>query len=322
MKKALVVGINNYPNSPLEGCINDATEIANLLETNGDGSRNFDVKLKKDVPTKSELKSLIRELFKGDNDIALFYFSGHGSVNEFDGYVVTPDHAKDDPGVSMNDILLLANESQAKNKIIILDCCFSGNMGSPMSIGGETALIKEGVIILTASRDNEYSMEIRGHGVFTQLLLDALQGGAADLNGHITPGSIYAFIDQALGAWDQRPIFKTNITQFISLRTVKPTVSIEVMQKITEYFETPTDLYDLDPSYEDTNSPEVVHKVKVPYANPDNVTKFKHLQKLQSVGLVEPVDAKFMYFAAMESKACRLTSMGYLYWKLVKSKRI
>jgi hypothetical protein len=322
MKKALIVGINNYPTSLLHGCINDATEVANLLETNGDGSRNFDVKLRTDVPTKSELKGMIRELFKGDNDIALLYFSGHGSINDLGGYIVTPDHTKDDLGVSMEDILKLANESEAKNRIVILDCCFSGNMGSPMTIGGEIALIKEGVTILTASRDSEYSMEIRGHGVFTQLLLDALQGGAADLNGHITPGSIYAFIDQALGAWDQRPIFKTNITRFTSLRTIKPKVSIEVMRKITEYFPEATDPYKLDPSYEDTNSLTIEHKVVEPFADPNNVTTFKNLQKLQSVGLVEPVDAKFMYFAAMESKACRLTSLGYLYWKLVKNKRI
>jgi hypothetical protein len=52
MKKALIVGINNYPTSPLHGCINDVTEVANLLETNGDGSRNFDVNLRTDVPCK------------------------------------------------------------------------------------------------------------------------------------------------------------------------------------------------------------------------------------------------------------------------------
>ena len=63
-------------------------------------------------------------------------------------------------------------------------------------------------------------MEQGGGGVFTRLVVAALQGGAADLRGHITPGSIYAYVDQALGAWDQRPIFKTNVTRFTSLRKV------------------------------------------------------------------------------------------------------
>ena len=41
MKKALIVGINSYPVSPLQGCINDASELADILESNGDNSPNF-----------------------------------------------------------------------------------------------------------------------------------------------------------------------------------------------------------------------------------------------------------------------------------------
>lgn len=66
----------------------------------------------------------------------------------------------------------------------------------------------------------------------------------------------------------------------------------------------------------------VEHNVIEPHAKDENVAIFKILQKLQSVGLVVPVDAEYMYFAAMESKACKLTSLGYHYWRLVKDKRI
>jgi hypothetical protein len=45
MKKALIVGINDYPNSPLGGCVNDANAIRTLLESHGDGSPNFNVKM-------------------------------------------------------------------------------------------------------------------------------------------------------------------------------------------------------------------------------------------------------------------------------------
>jgi len=206
MKKALVVGINNYPSSPLRGCINDASSISTIIETHGDGSPNFDVRLETDVQTKSELKTMIVELFSGTSDTVLLYFSGHGFLNEIGGYLVTPDHAKYDEGISMDEILILANQSKVKNKIIILDCCHSGAMGSP-TISGTTCQLSEGTSILTASRDDEPSMEINGHGIFTNLLLDALQGGAADLRGHISPGGVYAYIDQALGAWKQRPVF-------------------------------------------------------------------------------------------------------------------
>jgi hypothetical protein len=78
----------------------------------------------------------------------------------------------------------------------------------------------------------------------------------------------------------------------------------------------------LDPSYEDTNAKVIEHKVVEPYADPNNVSVFKDLQKLESIGLVVPVGEEHMYFAAMNSKSCRLTALGYHYWRLVKEKRI
>ena len=234
MKKALVVGINEYPSSPLQGCVNDASALAEIIRTHSNGDPNFSVKLETNVKTKSDLKSLIIELFEGDDDTALLYFSGHGVLNSTGGYLVTPDYKKNDEGVSMDEILILANKSKVKNKIIILDCCHSGIFGTHQVTGSTTAQIIEGIVILTASRDSETSLEINGHGVFTNLLLDALRGGAADLLGHITPGSVYAYIDQALGPWDQRPVFKTNVNSFTSLRMVEPPLPIAIIRKIIE----------------------------------------------------------------------------------------
>ena len=46
MKKALIVGIDNYLNiSDLTGCVNDAHDVANVLTRNADGTLNFDVKV-------------------------------------------------------------------------------------------------------------------------------------------------------------------------------------------------------------------------------------------------------------------------------------
>jgi len=323
MRKALLVGIDDYPKGKeLRGCVNDASALGAILETNGDGSPNFDVRLNTNVKTKAELKGLIKNLFEGDSDTCLFYFSGHGTINNTGGYIVTPDFTQHDEGVSMDDVLILANSSKAKNKIIMLDCCNSGTFGSPKVSGGKLSSLEEGISILTASRDNESAIEINGHGVFTNLLLDALQGGASDLRGHITPGSVYAYIDQALGPWYQRPIFKTNISRFTSLRIVTSQVHIDILRKLIDYFPAPQDEFSLDPSFEDTNSPHIEHKVVEPFATKENVAIFKHLQKFQSVGLVVPVNEPHMYFAAMNSASCKLTALGYHYWRLVKEKRI
>lgn len=117
-------------------------------------------------------------------------------------------------------------------------------------------------------------------------------------------------------------MFKTNITRFTSLRTVIPQVPIEILRSLIEYFPSPTSQFALDPSFEVTNTTKTEHKVIEPYANEQNVQKFKALQRLESVGLIIPVGEQHMYFAAMNSKSCKLTALGYHYWRLVKDKRI
>ena len=97
----------------------------------------------------------------------------------------------------MSEILAKANKSTSNNKIIILDCCHSGQAGNSIDHGNVTTL-SEGTTILTASGPHQYSIEENGSGVFTTLFVDAMNGAAANLVGDITPGSVYAHIDQSL----------------------------------------------------------------------------------------------------------------------------
>lgn len=321
-KSTCSIGIDDYPSCPLNGCCNDSEAIKDLLSNHGNGDPNFSVWKKDNVMTKGELRGLIEKCFEGDADVALFYYSGHGHIDSVGGYLVTPDFSRNDYGVSLQEILTIANNSKCKERIIILDSCYSGFMGSINTTGQDTAVIKEGVTIMTASRNNQTSMEVNGHGVFTTLLMEALKGGAADVTGHISIAGVYAFIDKALGPWEQRPIFKTNVTRFTSLREVKPQVDISVLRKISTYFETEDFKYQLDPSFEPTNKKEEIHKVVEPYANTKHTSIFSDLQKLEGIGLVVPVGEEHMYFAAMNSKSCELTAVGKQYWRLVKEGRI
>jgi hypothetical protein len=51
------------------------------------------------------------------------------------------------------------------------------------------------------------SVETGGGGVFTSLVVDALEGGAANLLGAVSAPAIYAFVEAALGAWDRHSAF-------------------------------------------------------------------------------------------------------------------
>ena len=317
MRKALIVGIDDYANCPLFGCCNDAEAVSDQLIKNGDGSPNFAVRKVLNVKTKGRLCQLVEECFSGSADIALFYYSGHGHVDTIGGYLVTPDYTVGDYGLSLQDVLTIANNSKCKDKIIILDSCYSGTLGTISTLGQNTSIIGEGVTILTASHSTETSVEINGHGLFTSLLLEALKGGAADVTGHISLGGIYAYIDKALGPWEQRPVFKTNVTRFTSLKDVVPQIDISIIRNICTYFEEENSVLPLDPSFEPTNTPADKHELLEPYATDQNMKIFAELQKLEGVGLVVPVEEEHMYFAAMRSKGCELTSIGKQYWRLV-----
>lgn len=324
MRIGLIVGINYYQHgSSLFGCVDDAHAVKAVLSRHDGGGVNFDCMLltgtgPSDRVDRSELKDHIEKLFKTEAEISLFYFAGHGHIEATGGYLLATDSRRGDEGVSLSEILTLANNSPAKNKVIILDSCHSGIAGSAPS-EGQLATLAEGLTVLTASTKDQYATEENGRGVFTTLFVDALNGSAANLTGDITPGSVYAHIDQSLGAWEQRPVFKTNVKQFVSLRNASPPIAIADLQRITEFFPAPGFEFALDPSYE----PEMKGRdASMPPPDPEKTRTFAILQRYNRLNLLVPVGAPHMWNAAMESKPCRLTALGEHYRRLVEKNRI
>jgi len=314
MRKALFIGINNYTHiSTLSGCNNDAMAMASVLERHATGKPNFKnivLTSAEENLTRHTLVENIKALFSGDCNVALLYFAGHGhfetSIDE--GMLIPQDYRTSNDGIRISDILQWANNAdKIKNKIIILDCCQAGAAGETRSLSGGASLIGEGMTILTACKKEQPAQEQSGHGVFTSLLLQALHGGAANVLGEITPGSLYSFVDNALGAWEQRPVFKTNVSQFIALREVPPLIQEEILRKLPDWFPEAESVYRLDPSYEPTETAVF---------NAENGETFAQLQKCNRHSLIEPVDAEHMYYAAMNSTGCRLTALGAYYREL------
>lgn len=322
LKKALIIGINNYGNPALnlKSSVNDAEAIHKLISHNENGDTNFDdVTLGIDVSTKADLNGMIIELFRHESNMSLFYFSGHGYNDSLGYHLATPDGRVNDRGVSMRQVMNLVSKSPAKNKVVILDCCFAGGITKADLADTGGIYLDEGVTILASTQCAETAHQGNNHSIFTNLLIQAFEGGAADLNGHVTAAGIYAYIDKAMGAGNQRPVFKTNISEFVSLRKVLPSVSEEILNNLTVLFpDDPNKPLPLDSSFEYTNKKGKKHKLKIPYADDENVAKFKQLQKLEGVGLVVPIDEEHMYWAAMNKKACKLTPLGQHYWRVIE----
>ncbi|MDE0118662.1 MAG: caspase family protein [Bdellovibrionales bacterium] len=315
MKRALIVGIDDYEVAPLSGCITDAQNITKLISQNEDKTPNFECRAltsNDEQITKASLKEHINNLFKDEADMAFFYFSGHGTSNNLGGYIVTQDAKQYDEGVSMRDILDLANESKIKECILMLDCCFSGKLGSLPAINNNSAVIREGITILTASRPNQIAMEGNSGGLFTSLVCDALRGSAADLLGIVTTASIYAHVEPIFGAWEQRPLFKAHISRPTPIRFCEPQIERQRLRELTNLFPKPTGRHKLDKSYEPKEEPK----------NHPNEKKFQILQDYCRNGLVRPDGEEHMYFAAINNKSCSLTSQGQFYWHLAKAGKI
>jgi hypothetical protein len=314
-RKAIVIGLDNYPGAPLEGCARDARAVHKLLSRNGDENMtvNFESRIYDDseVRTAMNLSSLITELFKGKHDAALFYFSGHGLQTSQGTDLAAPDYNKSH-GVSVRFLLEAAAQSSIQTKIIILDCCYSGDAGR-ISKRIPDVMLSDNTIILASSRSDELSAMANKHSIFTSLLLQALEGAAAaDLLGNISPEGVYALIDKSLGSFDQRPVFMANVDKFHVLRKVKPIIPIQSLQQITKYFPGQDSAYPLNPSHEPTQEKTAV---------PALVEIFEILQDMNRAGLVMPVGEKDMYWAAMKEKSCALTALGKHYWLLRKKDR-
>jgi hypothetical protein len=204
MKKAVCVGINNYPGifNDLKGCVNDAMDWGALLQGLG-----FDVSLILDSQAtrqnvKAALQGLIGTLNAGD--IAVFSYSGHGTQ------VVEAGSDEGDPydeaiclydGNVLDDELRIILEGLHRQAtlVVISDSCFSGSI---TRIAGEKAVprfIPPAVsttgrkarrsfllpeehmpeILLTGCSDSEYSYDAdingRPNGAMTATAIDVIQ---------------------------------------------------------------------------------------------------------------------------------------------------
>lgn len=331
MNKALVFGIDEYPGlTKLVGCARDATKMAFALELNGNGGPNFNTRVHaSDVETVSSelMKQAITELFRGEADTVLLYFAGHGVIDAKtnQGYLVSQDGTAENWGVSLEEIMERANRAHPniRSTIILLDCCHAGIAGEVNALEHQVraSLIGNGVTVLAACHRDELTVESSGQGRFTQVLLEGLRGGASDVLGEITPASLYAYVDQALGAWEQRPVYKANVQQFTNILTEAPKVRIETLRKLPVYFPYVEHKFQLDPSFEPDRGEETKQLQDIA-VNPSNVQIYREMQSCNRYGLIAPTDYPHMWHSAVFSGRVELTALGSHIWRMAKKNRL
>jgi metacaspase-1 len=139
--KALLVGVNTYPASPLKGCVNDVQALKGLLDQRyGLGDESVRMLLDTAATQEAIVTGLawLGRVEDGENaPVRLFHFSGHGTFiadqngDEPDGIdecLVPYDYAT--AGPMTDDALRAIYDSFAQDThlLLIMDCCHSGTV--------------------------------------------------------------------------------------------------------------------------------------------------------------------------------------------------
>lgn len=154
--KALLVGINKYPGSPLEGCVNDITDITALITSTSTFA--FDplgVRMLLDgratsAGIRERLTWLVSDSKAGDR--LLFYFSGHGVQMAVRNDKGEPDKLDEaicpvdfdwSEGKAIRDdelIAIMAKAHPEAHLMWVSDSCHSGDLSRGfLGLGGRVA---------------------------------------------------------------------------------------------------------------------------------------------------------------------------------------
>ncbi|AKG20671.1 caspase, EACC1-associated type [Calothrix sp. 336/3] len=198
-KIALLIGVSEYDHGldPLPGATNDVDALERVLKNPEIGG--FDIVVPLQNPLRQPMEEAIFKLFanREEDDLLLFYFSGHGIVDRATErfYLATRDIRKErgtlvkPSAVAANFLHENINDSRSQRQVIILDCCFSGAIAQGMTVKDDGVidiqqqLGGKGRAILTSSTSTQHSYEVEGYGVYTRYLVEGIEKGAADRDG-------------------------------------------------------------------------------------------------------------------------------------------
>ncbi|MGL5827563.1 MAG: protein kinase domain-containing protein [Nocardioides sp.] len=229
MRDALIVGIDTYSDSRLNGCVRDAQDIAACLSLEQYG---FDCTtiLSHDATRRRILEKLGSLCYgKEGRDTLVFYFAGHGQFLGDHGHIVSIDGSEFDPGISLSHLgqLMESASSRYRHVIAILDCCHSGaaltwTSGRPLQprdVEREMPGVNESRCVLAACRPEELAFENGTHGYFTAAALEGLLGDAVNFDGEVTLLGLYDYISGAVPTEVQTTVFKGDVAGTVVLAT-------------------------------------------------------------------------------------------------------
>lgn len=176
------------------------------------------------------------------DDSFVFYFSGHGR----NGTLVFSDMP-----MELQSVLEVIEKLPAKNKIVILDCCYSGDfhVSEPKKMSLEDSILAfagSGIAVLASSAADEVARLGAGgdHSLYTGAVSAALQTRRLIHKGGISLPDIASEISFLMKLWSkshpeqsQQPIFRSSMggTVYFKVADYHPYEPLEVYQETEHY---------------------------------------------------------------------------------------
>ena len=200
-KVALLVGVSEYDSgfAELPGAVKDAKAMQTVLSAPSLGKFDQVLPLLEN-PDSSQMQQAMYELFanRGENDLVLLYFSGHGfkDINN-KLYLGAKSASKDSYGnlidssvISASFVHDLMNQCRSKRQVIILDCCFSGAFPQGFVAKDDTSvdlrsqLGGKGRVILSSSGATQLSFSGMTSDLspYTRCLIEGMCKGKGSVN--------------------------------------------------------------------------------------------------------------------------------------------
>lgn len=248
VSKALLVGVCDSSTlglAPLPLCKNDLYALRDALISglNVDSS-NIILCGEHGKVTLTELKSSIEKTLSNttDEDTFIFYFSGHGGKNIL---------ALSDETIELQELIDIIEKNNTKNKIVILDSCYSGSVSvnniPKMDINDTVeSFAGHGYAVLASCGAEQYSSfnDYRKISLYTSFVCDALTSRFLIRKGkkslEVINEAIFHYAklwEQKVGGNIQQPIFRSNIggTIFFDVEEYNPYKVAKIYEETDNY---------------------------------------------------------------------------------------
>lgn len=260
---ALVVGVNGYQTlSRLNFAVGDSTKMKLSLDQVGHFDKiillNDEVgeKQKEFLPTKLNIEREYNSLLKEKPNMILFYFSGHGFMNNAGENIIAPidiqyqSREKIERFISISS--LVKQSTGVTQSIFLIDACREQLTKNTKSLDGEKfgKLPPDvqnakgvGIMMGTAPGGFSYENDNLGGGIFTHFLVRALNGGVQDEGPeYVTFGKLKEYMEKHIPEYTLKEVNKKQIPYTAGDYTGNFLLAVgrpknEIQSKITKYLD-------------------------------------------------------------------------------------